>query len=132
MKKTAIILLIMAMMVAVTGCGQKEHAIKIVIPAGSTEQFVYSDEEISPKHDKLKISAGDGLGDAEVVLKITEGQEENAYEPTYLTSGASVEMDIEKGAWFQIGVSVQNASDTDKQIYVLVEDVDIRIEDKAN
>lgn len=128
MKKAVIVLLTIAMMVAVTGCGQKEYAVKIVIPAGNTEQFVYSDEEISPKHDKLKISAGDGLGDTEVVLKLTEGQEENAYEPTYLTSGTSVEIDVEKGAWFQVGVSVQNASDTDKQVYVLVQDVDIRIE----
>lgn len=128
MKKIAIILLAIAMMVTVTGCGQKEYAVKIVIPAGNTEQFVYSDEEISPKHDKLKISAGDGLGDTEVVLNLTEGQEENAYEPTYLTSGTSVEIDVEKGAWFQVGVSVQNASDTDKPVYVLVQDVDIRIE----
>lgn len=132
MKKAAIILLAIAMMISVTSCGQKEQTIKIIIPAGSTEQFVYSEEEISPNHNKLKISAGDGLRDTEVILKRIDGREENAYEPTYLTPGVPTEMNVEKGAWFQIGVSAQNFSDADKQVYVLVQDVDIRIEDKAN
>lgn len=132
MKKTVIILLAMTIMIAITGCDEKEYAVSIIIPAGSTEQFVYSDEEISLKQDKLKISAGDGLGDTEVVLKMTEGQEENAYELAYLTPGTSVEMAVRKGAWFRIGISVQNASDTDKQVSVLVQDANIRISGTAN
>ena len=48
------------------------------------EDFVYSDEEISPIGNKITIYSGDGLGDTEVVLKPISVKEENAYEPTYL------------------------------------------------
>lgn len=39
-----------------------------------------------------------------------------------------VEMDVEKGAWFKIGVSVQNPTDTDIIVYVVVKGVEVRIE----
>lgn len=39
-----------------------------------------------------------------------------------------VKMDLEKGAWFKVGVStVQNPENTDITVYVEVEGVDIRI-----
>jgi hypothetical protein len=39
-----------------------------------------------------------------------------------------VKMDVEKGAWFKIGVSVQNPTDTDKIVSVEVKGVHVRIE----
>ena len=39
-----------------------------------------------------------------------------------------VKMDVEKGGWFKIGVSVQNPTDTDLTVYVEVEGVEVRIE----
>lgn len=51
---------------------EKSYDIRITIPAGSTEDFIYSDEEISPIGKKIKISSGKGLGDTEVVLKTIE------------------------------------------------------------
>lgn len=54
-------------------------------------------------------------------------KEENAYEPTYLTPGMPVEMDVEKGAWVKIGVAMQNPTDTDITVYVEVEGVEVRI-----
>ena len=117
------------------GCGKNDtNIIKITVPAGSTEEiiyqvdFAYSDEEISPKGNTIKISSGEGLGDTEVVLKPIEVNEENAYEPTYLTPGMTVEMDVEKDAWFKIGVNVQNPADTDMVVYVEVKGVEVRIE----
>ena len=110
------------------------YKIKIVVPAGSTEEivyqedFVYSDEEISPIGNKITIYSGDGLGDTEVVLKPISVKEENAYEPTYLTQGMPVEMDVEKGAWFKVGINMQNNTDTDKIVYVEIEGVEVRIE----
>ena len=68
------------------------------------------------------------MGDTEVVLKPIEVKEEKTYEPTYLTPGMPVEMDAEKGAWFKIGVSMQNPTDTDRIVYVEVEGVEVRIE----
>ncbi len=55
-------------------------------------------------------------------------KEENAYEPTYLTPGMPIKMDVEKGAWFKIGVAVNNDTDEDITVYVNVKKVDVRIE----
>ena len=113
------------------GCGSSEtYTIKIVVPAGSTADFVYSEEEISPTGHVIKISSGEGLSDTEVILKTVEVKEENAYEPTYLTPGLSVDMDVEKNAWFKIGISMQNDTDEDKVVYVEVEGVEVRIQEK--
>lgn len=115
----------------IVGCGSsKTYTIKIVVPAGSTVDFVYSEEEISPTGHVIKISSGEGLSDTEVILKTVEVKEENAYEPAYLTPGLSVDMDVEKNAWFKIGVSMQNDTDEDKVVYVEVEGVEVRIQEK--
>lgn len=42
-----------------------------------------------------------------------------------------VKIDVEKGAWFKIGVSVQNETDTDKTVHVEVGGVEVRIANKA-
>ena len=135
MKKLIALGLAVVCIISLVSCGKKDtYMIGITIPADSTEEivyqedFFYSDEEISPTSNKITISSGEGLGDTEVVLKPIEVKEENAYEPTYLTPGMPVEMDVEKGAWFKIGVSVQNPTDTDLTVYVEVEGVEVRIE----
>lgn len=129
MKKITGSILALLLVLAMSGCGKSNtYTIKITIPAGSTEAFVYSDEEISPIGNKITISSGEGLGDTEVVLKTVEVKEKNAYQPTYLTPGMPVEMKIEKGAWFKVGVSVQNETDADIIVYVEVEGVEVRIE----
>ena len=129
MKRITILVLILLCATLMAGCEKSSTCkIGITIPAGSTEEFVYSDEEISPIGNKITISPVEGLGDTEVVLKAIEDKEENTYEPTYLTSGMPVKMDAEKGAWFQIGVSVQNETDTDITVYLEVEGIEVRIE----
>lgn len=67
MKKLISMVLALVCVLGLVGCGKKEtYKIKITIPAGSTEAFVYSDEEISATGKKITISSGDGLGDTEV------------------------------------------------------------------
>lgn len=134
MRKYITFFLALVSVLAFTGCGKNDtYQIRITVPAGSTEEmiypedFIYSDEEISPKGKQLTISAGEGLGDTEVVLKLIEGKEENAYEPTYLTPGMPVEMDVEKGAWFKVGISMQNPTETDRSVYVEISGVEVRI-----
>ena len=106
----------------------REYQIRITIPAGSTAPFCYSDEEISPKGNTLTFYAGEGLGDTEITLLPVEVREENAYdEPAYITPGMPVKMDVEKGAWFKIGVNIQNPTDEDKDVYVSVKNVEVRI-----
>lgn len=106
----------------------REYQIRITIPAGSTEAFCYSDEEISPKGNTLTFYAGEGLGDTEIALLPVEVREENAYdEPAYITQGMPVKMDVEKGAWFKIGVNIQNPTDGSMDVYVSVKNVEVRI-----
>ena len=135
MKKLIALVLSLVCVLCLVACGKNDtYKIKITVPAGSTEEiiyqedFAYSDEEISPTGNTITISSGEGLGDTEVVLQPIEVKEENAYEPTYLTPGMPVKMDVEKGAWFKIGVNVQNPTDTDIVVYVEVEGIEVRIE----
>ena len=135
MKKLIALVLALVCMIGLVACGKNDtYKIKITVPAGSTEEiiyqedFAYSDEEISPTGNTITISSGEGLGDTEVVLKPIEVKEENAYEPTYLTPGMPVKMDVEKGAWFKIGVNVQNPTDSDIIVYVEVKGIEVRIE----
>lgn len=129
MKKMIAIVLTWVCVLALAGCGKNDtYKIKITVPTGAVGEFVYSDEIISLIGNTIIISSGEGLGDTEVVLKPIEVKEENAYEPTYLTPGMPVEMDVEKDAWFKIGVSMQNPTDTDITVYVEVKGVEVRIE----
>ena len=110
----------------------KEYQIRITIPAGSETGFYYSDEEICPKRNTLTIAKGGHLGDMEVILLPVEVKEENAYdEPIYITAVAPAKMDVEKGAWFKIGVNMQNPTAEDIDIYVIVRGVEVRIASKT-
>ena len=118
-------------MLILTACGKKEkHTIEILVPTGSTEAFVYSDEEINPIGNKVKIWAGAGLSDTEVILKPVTDKIETGYVAEYLTHGAPVEFDVDNGndQWFKIGVSVQNPSARGPiSVSVEVEGVEVRI-----
>lgn len=128
-KKATTLVFAFVFVLGLTGCGKNNsYKIGITVPAGSTEMYVYSDEEISPTGNKITISSGEGLGDTEVVLKPIEVKEENAYdEAEYLTPGMPVKMDAEKGAWFKVGISMQNETDTEITVYVEIEGIEVRI-----
>ena len=129
MKKKIAFLLALLCVLGLTGCSRGQtHTIEIIIPAGSTEAFVYADEEISPQKDTLAVSAGAGITSTEVLLKPVEVNEKTAYEPVPLSQNTSARMDVEKNAWFQIGVAIQNPSDKNITVAVTVEDVYVRIE----
>ena len=129
MKRITAFALAVMCIFSLSGCMENDtFKISITVPAGSTERFVYSDEEISPVGNSIVISSSGGLGDTEVVLKPVDDGTEKTYVPTYLTPGMPVEIEAEKGAWFRIGISVQNNTDTDLIKYVEVEGVEVRIE----
>ena len=136
MKKIMSFMLALAMALAFAGCGQQtEVAIGITIPAHTEnfdyiEDFIYSDEEISTKRNSLTLSlssVNDDFGNAEIVLKPVEYEEENAYERMPVIPGTPARIDGEKGAWFKIGVAVNNEADEDMTMYVNAEKVDVRI-----
>ena len=138
-KKPAFWVIIIAVIVCVgvavcflTNPKQDSYTLRIVVPAGSQEEFVYTDEEVSTVRNSIKIWSGDGLGDTEVLLFPVNKTAETGYTATYLTHGMPVEFDAEKDTWFKIGVNMQNSTNEDIIVYVEVENVEVRIVDKIN
>ena len=98
MKKAVTLILTLCFILVFSGCEKDNvYQIKITIPAGSTDWFVYSDEDISPTGNKITISAGDGMEETEVILKTVEVREETAYLPETLAPDKPVIMDVDKG-----------------------------------
>ena len=129
MKKCMTFVLALICMFAFAGCRKNEtYTIRITIPAGSTEAFVYSEEEISATGNRIVISCGEGLGDTEVLLSPVNEAVEAGYTATYITPGMPAEFDAVPDEWFRVGVSVQNDTDTDKIVSVDITGVDVRIE----
>ena len=138
-KKPAFWVIILAVIACVivavcflTNPKQDRYTLRIVVPAGSQEEFVYTDEEVSTVRNSIKIWSGDGLGDTEVLLFPVNKTTETGYTATYLTHGMPVEFDAEKDTWFKIGVNMQNPTNEDIIVYVEVENVEVRIVDEIN
>ena len=138
-KKPAFWVIIIAVIICVgvaacflTNPKQDRYTLRIVVPAGSQEEFVYTEEEVSTVRNSIKIWSGDGLGDTEVLLFPVNKTAETGYTATYLTHGMSVEFDAENDTWFKIGVNMQNPTNEDIIVYVEVENVEVRIVDKIN
>ena len=128
MKKLIALVLALICVLSLIGCGKNEtYKVRITVPAGSTEAFVYSDEEVSATGDKITISSGEGLGDTVIILLPVNENVETGYIAEYLTPGMPVEFDATSGEWFKIGISIQNDADTDITVYVEVEGVEVRI-----
>lgn len=129
MKKIMAVILILACVLSLVGCGENNtYKIRITIPTGSTEKFVYSDEEVLATGKKITIWSGEGLGDTEVILQPVDETIKTGYVATYLTHGMPAEFEAVKDEWFKVGISMQNNTDTDKIVYVEVEGVEVRIE----
>ena len=138
-KKPAFWVIIISVIVCVgvavcflTNPKQDSYTLRIVVPAGSQEKFVYTDEEVSTIRNSIKIWSGEGLGDTEVILSPVNKTTETRYTATYLTHGMPVEFDAEKDTWFKIGVNMQNSTNEDIIVYVEVENVEVRIVDEIN
>ena len=138
-KKPAFWVIIISVIVCVgvavcflTNPKQDSYTLRIVVPAGSQEKFVYTDEEVSTIRNSIKIWSGDGLGDTEVILSPVNKTTETRYTATYLTHGMPVEFNAEKDTWFKIGVNMQNSTNEDIIVYVEVENVEVRIVDEIN
>ena len=139
MKKTfkiivPIMILALAVVFAWVVWGQGEtYTVHVTVPAGTMDEFVYiedfiySDEEISPQKKQLTLKSIDLPDGTEFVLQPVEVKEENAYERTYLDIGQPLLIDVEKGAWFKIGIALQNPTDEDIVVGITVENVKVRI-----
>ena len=129
-----IMILALAVVLAWVVWGQGEtYTVHVTVPAGTMnefvyiEDFIYSDEEISPQKNQLTLKSIDVPDRTEFVLKPIEVTEENAYERTYFTKGEPLLVDVEKGAWFKVGIALQNTTDEDIVVGITVENVKVRI-----
>ena len=131
MKKCFVLILLSIFILPITACSKNDkYEIEIIIPAGSTEAFVYSEEEIMATGNEITIWTGAGLGDTEVILKPVDETVETGYVAEYLTHGMPVKLDAVKDEWFQVGVAVQNDSDRGPiAVSVEVEGVEVRSEE---
>ena len=131
MKKLIALVLSLVCVLGLVGCGGsgEKHTIEIIIPAGSTEAFVYADEVISPQNNTLKIWVGAGIDATQVILKPVDVAEENAYTPVIVKRGKPIKINVEKGAWFKIGIGIMNPSDKDITTSIIVEGVEISSQD---
>ena len=134
MKKLIALALALVCILAWVIWGQGEtQTIHVTVPAGTMnefvyiEDFIYSDEEISPQKKQLTLKSIDLPDGTEFVLKPIVVTEENAYERTYLDRGEPVLINVEKGAWFKIGIALQNPTDEDIEVGITVENVKVRI-----
>ena len=129
MRKLIASVLALVCVLGLAGCSaQKEYAIRVVVPAGSQDEFVYSDEEISPRKNRLEIKSIDMSEDAKFALKPIDETQENSYECTNFPNGEPMLIDGEKGAWYRIGVAMKNPTDEDIVVVFHVVNVKVRIE----
>ena len=129
MKKLIAFVLALLCVCGLIGCSmQSDYAIRIVVPAGSKGEFVYSEEEISPRKSRLEIKSIDMSEDAKFVLKPVDETQENAYECTNFPKGEPLLIDGEKGAWYRIGIAMENPTDEDIVIVFHVVSIKVRIE----
>ena len=76
---SAVIACVVVVVCFLTNPKQDSYTLRIVVPAGSQEEFVYSDEEVSTIKNSIKIWSGDGLGDTEVLLFRSRKQQKPIY-----------------------------------------------------
>ena len=128
MKKLIAFVLALVCVLGLAGCSaQKEYAIRIVVPAGSQGEFVYSDEEIYPRKSRLEIKSIDLAEDAEFILKPIEESQVNIFEYTNFPKGEPMLIDVEKGAWYKIGIAMENPTDEDIVVVFHVINAKVRI-----
>ena len=129
MKRLIALVLVLVSVLCLVGCTmQSEYAIRIVVPAGSQGEFIYSDEEISSRKRRLEIKSIDMPEDAEFVLIPVGETQENVYECTDFPKGEPMLIDVEKGTWYKIGITVENTTNEDIIVVFHVVNAKVRIE----
>ena len=129
MKRLIAFILTLVCMLGLVGCSaQKEYTVRIVVPAGNQGGFVYSEEEISSRKSRLEIKSIDMPEDAEFVLRSVGETQENVYECTNFPKGEPMLIDSEQGAWYKIGIAMENPTTEDIIVVFHVVGVKIRIE----
>ena len=128
MKRLIAFILTLVCVLGLVGCSaQKDYAVRIVVPAGNQGEFVYSEEEISPRKSQLDIKSIDMSEDAEFVLMPVGETQENVYECTNFPKGEPILIDVEKGTWYKIGIAMENPTDEDIVVVFHIVNAKVRV-----
>ena len=128
MKRLIAFILTLVCVLGLVGCSaQKDYAVRIVVPAGNQGEFVCSEEEISPRKSQLDIKSIDMSEDAKFVLMPVGETQENVYECTNFPKGEPMLIDVEKGAWYKIGIAMENPTDEDIVVVFHIVNVKVRV-----
>ncbi len=124
MKRIWLLVVTLVLLLGLNGCG-KEHDIRIQVPAGQQEEFVFSDTQIRPKGNKITIRQTEHFGDCEVVIRrVTE--DGNVVQRNYLTPGISTKLECEKNIWYNIGIHWNNPSTEPQEVGLTVSGVEVQ------
>ena len=122
------IVFVFLLILILSGCGKRDtFRVQITVPAGSEKAFYFSEEQIAAVGKKITVSAGQELGDMQVLLCPVSDTVTPGYVATDLTPGKPVTFDADVGVWFTVGLRLQNDTDTDKTFFVEVKGVEVRI-----
>ncbi len=91
--------------------------VAITIPAGSGEGPFYSDDIIVAHSNHIDILSGKGLPDTSVYLI---GEDGSVTEAGYLTTGLKLNIDVEKGKSYKIGIRTSGERSESRVVYVAV------------
>lgn len=122
-RKMSLILACIAFVLFVISHENKQE-ITIVIPSNTAEVYSYCLEEISPTSNTIKIYASEGLEDTSIIL---QGLYDEDTTEQYLTQGIATKLKVKKNRWYKIGVSIQNTTNTDRVVTLLVKGVRIKL-----
>ena len=124
MNKLIAFLLALACLLCLAGCGKgRAHQIEFTVPAGGTEDFLISREEICATGKKITIASDQ---DAEVILIPVSDAITPGYVATRVAPGSPAEFDAAGDAWFKIGLRTPNNTGKAKAVSIAVQGVELR------
>lgn len=127
MKRLFTWVILVGLVLAMTACGGQGEEITIRIPAHTPMGAVYADTQICSTGQKVTIRMEPGSTDTAVFLKPVEEQHPQTPEGTYLTGGAPVTLDAQRGVWYRVGIRGGNPTDQEITVVLTVSGCELRI-----
>lgn len=129
----AIIVCIVVAVCFMTSPKSRNYDVTVRIPAGSEIDTIwYSDEEISPKGNILKLDTGDFYRGT-LILLTTDGKNDIVEQTAQLQSNTPVTFQVQPGVWYRVGLRMGlNIGDNDISLKVRVRNAEVRIASENN
>ena len=89
------------------GCSRSYLVLNFALPPSDGSQFIFSDQQLCPEKNTIRISAAAGIAKAEIILVPASGNDLQIG-PLPLTQEQSVTAKVEKGTWYRIGLAMPN------------------------